>query len=139
MRSKGRLVEARLFDMHLAPLHIQFVGDEHGEHRADALSNLRVLGLDGDDAGGVNPDEGAGREAGRARIGLAAAHGAGQRLVIEAERQAAGRQSADLQKISPIQSHGRSLRSKLVAKRRGHLAGGRWMALRMRGISAAAA
>jgi hypothetical protein len=49
LATEGRLIEGRLLDPHVLPGDIQLLGDDHGQHGAHALANLRILGQDRDD------------------------------------------------------------------------------------------
>ena len=57
LHAVGRRVEVGLLDGHLRPVDVEFLGDQHGQHRLDALPDLRVLGHDGDAAVGRHLDE----------------------------------------------------------------------------------
>jgi hypothetical protein len=46
LRAVGVLVEKRLLDADLVPVDVELFGNEHGEHGANTLSDLRVLGQD---------------------------------------------------------------------------------------------
>ena len=87
----GRIVVG-LLDADVLPVHVQLLGDEHGQHGLDALTDLRVLGDDGDDAVrrdlhigvqrrgvGVGQAGGADRRAGRQRQAEAQEHAAAGR------------------------------------------------------------
>src|ERR1041384_3202858 len=49
-------VESRLLDPDVLPLHVELVGDDHREHRLDALPDFRILRHDRDGAVGCDPD-----------------------------------------------------------------------------------
>ena len=52
----------RLLDAHVLPVDVQLLGDQHREHRLHALTDLRILGDDRDDAVGRDADERVRRE-----------------------------------------------------------------------------
>ena len=51
-------VEVGLLHAHVRPVHVELLGDQHGQHRLDALTDFGVLGGDGDDAIGRDAHEG---------------------------------------------------------------------------------
>jgi len=51
------LVERRLFDPHILPFDVEFLGDHHRQHRLDALANLGIFRHDRHDAVGGDADE----------------------------------------------------------------------------------
>ena len=70
LRPKARGVEGSVYHLHLRPVAVQFLGDEHGQRGFDALSDLGVLAGNGHLAVGVQGDPegkggGCGREGGR--------------------------------------------------------------------------
>ena len=58
-----------LLDAHVFPIDVKLLGDEHGQTRFDALTNLRILGHDGDEIVGSNTDKSERLKCGRGRLG----------------------------------------------------------------------
>ena len=50
-------IEGRLFDPHVLPFDVEFLGDHHRQHRLDALADLGILRHDGDQAVWRDADE----------------------------------------------------------------------------------
>ncbi len=59
-------VEHRLFDPHILPIHVEFLGDQHRQHGLHALADLRILCGDGHDAVRRDADIGVQRRRSRA-------------------------------------------------------------------------
>ena len=97
-----RIVEVGLFDAHTAPICVELLGDHHGEHGLDTLTDLGGLGHDGDGAVAGYLDEGVRREVGP---GCAELRG-GMGKIEEAECKASTGRRADLQETSPRESVG---------------------------------
>ena len=53
--------------LHLGEIHLELLGDEHGQGGGDALSHLRLVHEDGDDVLPADADEGVRREVGAGR------------------------------------------------------------------------
>ena len=101
-----RGIEVTLLDADLVPVHVQLLGDEHGQHRLHALPDFRVLGDDGDEAVGRERDVGVRRELG----------GLGGRQGIESperfegrDQHPAARERGDLQELAPVDLGGSRL------------------------------
>jgi len=43
-------IDIGLLDLHVLPIDIEFLGDQHGQHGSDALADLGILGHNGDGA-----------------------------------------------------------------------------------------
>ncbi len=86
-----------LLDADILPVDVEFFGDQHGQHGLDALTDLRILGHDGDDAVGGDADESVERR----QVGFALAGDGHRRLGRErhgqGEQHAAAGDSAGLQ------------------------------------------
>ena len=95
-------VERRLFDAPVFPVDVQLLGDEHWQHRLDALADLRVLGDDRDDAGRRDTNEGVRHEIGGAAgyaLGARQCGGAGKRLEVAGDQHATTDQRARAKKV----------------------------------------
>ena len=104
-----RGIERRLLDAHVSPIDVELLGDDHRQHRLDALADLRVLRHDGDDAVRRNADVGVER-------GCAFTHGARrrfrhpdarQRLDHRMQQQAAASDRGRLQEHAARRQQGR--------------------------------
>jgi len=73
-------IERRLLDAHVSPIDVELLGDDHRQHRLDALADLRVLRHDGDDAVRCDADVGV-------ESGCAVTRGARRRLRHPGARQ----------------------------------------------------
>ena len=101
-----RRIEVRLLDADLAPRDVELLGDEHRQHRLDALADLGVLGHDRRDAVRGQPDEGVERRLGagiggdRSRAARAVQREAG------ADQHAAAGQGGDVKEAAPGEGAG---------------------------------
>src|SRR5260370_5291803 len=64
LRAIFRLIEVRLLDFHVLPVHVEFVRDDHGEFRLDSLPDLGILRHDRHDAIRGDANESVGPERG---------------------------------------------------------------------------
>ena len=87
------LIGVGLFDDDLRPVGVEFLGDQHGQHRLDALTDLRVLRHDADRAVGRDRDEGVDVDDRGRRLGGRGRDG-GRAVGRVAGRDAAGEQEA---------------------------------------------
>ena len=113
LRPIGRLVEARLLDRHLCPVDVEFLRNQHRQHRLDALADLRVLGHDGDAAIGSHLDERGRRERWRRRSpGRRRLASGDQVLGVEGKHDAPASERRDAQEgaASDLSGHGGSHR-----------------------------
>ena len=68
LRAEFRFVEIGLLDADVFPVDIEFIGDEHGEVRLDALADFGILAHDGHDAIGSDAQKCRGFESGGRRL-----------------------------------------------------------------------
>ena len=90
------LVERRLFDPHVLPFDVEFLGDHHRQHRLDALANLGILRHDRYDAVGRDVYESVERR-GFACVGQLRRRGIRKRRQHRLQQQSTARCSARLQ------------------------------------------
>ena len=96
------LVVIGLLHLDALPIDVQFLGDQHGQHRLHALAHLRILGDDSDRAVRHHRDvvvrlRGSGHHAAPLRAGFPRRR--------QTEHHAAPGQQADLQKGTALQQH----------------------------------
>ena len=115
LRAVFRFVEIGLLDADVFPIDVEFIGDDHGEMGLDALTDLRVLGHDGDDAIGSDAKERSGQErSGRSLRRLGKDFGDG--IEMESHEDASTGDSRDTEKTAAIEKRALHKTSLLLAK-----------------------
>ena len=94
-------VEIGLLDLHLLPLDVELLGDQHRQHRLDALPDLGVLRHDRHRAVGGDADE-RGREERRRRRRALLGQRHSERLEVAGEQHPAARERRDAQESTTI-------------------------------------
>ena len=104
LRPKACRVEGGIDHLHLVPVNVELVGDQHGQHRLDTLANFRVFA--GDDHSAIHvqcyPDGKRGTGDAGWRAGLC--HAVGQRRQCQLQYQPTAHERGGLQKGSTAHS-----------------------------------
>jgi len=97
-----RFVEIGLLDADVFPSNVEFIGDDHGEMGLHALTDLGILGHDGDDAVRSDAQECGGQKNGGRGLQRLGKY-LGDRLEMESDEDASSCDGGDAEKAAAIE------------------------------------
>ena len=106
LRAELCFIEVGLFDADVFPVHVEFIGKNHGQMRFDALTDFRILGEDGDNAIGSDADESEDSEVRLWPGARALRQRRGNGAAIIGDENAAPRDGSDFEKVSTSENSG---------------------------------